>query len=50
MLLLLLAKIAHPPLAMPRAAQSLFAYNARRHYLRKFDRRLCGIIKRQVFR
>lgn len=48
-LLLLLAKIAHPPLAMPREADMLFAYDSRRRYLRRPDRKLCGFIKRDVF-
>jgi hypothetical protein len=48
-LLLLLAKIAHPSLSMPREADILFAYDSRRHYLRQPDRKLCGFIKREVF-
>lgn len=48
-LLLLLAKIAHPSLAMPRDADILFAYDSRRRYLRKLDRKLCGFIKSEVF-
>ena len=48
-LLLLLAKIAHPSLPMPRGADILFAYDSRRRYLRQPDRRLCGFIKREVF-
>ncbi len=49
-LLLLLAKIAHPSLPMPREAKVLFLYESRRRYLRLRDRRLCGFIKREVFR
>lgn len=48
-LLLLLAKIAHPSLAMPREASVLFPYDSRRRYLRPRDRRLCGFIKREIF-
>lgn len=48
-LLLLLAKIAHPSLIMPRGADMLFSYDSRRQYLRKLDRKLCGFIKRDVF-
>lgn len=48
-LLLLLAKIAHPSLAMPHAAGILFAYDSRRRYLRKLDSKLCWYIKREVF-
>ena len=48
-LLLLLAKIAHPSLAMPPEADILFAYDSRSRYLRKLDRKLCGFIKREVF-
>jgi hypothetical protein len=48
-LLLLLAKIAHPSLAMPRDAEFLFTYDSRRRYLRKLDRTLCGFIKRDLF-
>lgn len=48
-LLLLLAKIAHPSLAMPCEADILFAYDSRRRYLRKLDRKLCGFIKREIF-
>jgi hypothetical protein len=48
-LLLLLARIAHPSLAMTREADILFAYDSRRRYLRKLDRKLCGFIKREVF-
>jgi hypothetical protein len=48
-LLLLLAKIAHPSLAMPREADILFAYDSRRHYLRQLDRKLCVFIKHEVF-
>ena len=48
-LLLLLAKIAHPSLAMPPEARVLFSYDARRRYLRKLDRKLCGFIHREVF-
>jgi hypothetical protein len=48
-LLLLLAKLAHPSLAMPREADILFAYDSRRRYLRRLDMKLCGFIKRAVF-
>ena len=48
-LLLLLAKIAHPSLAMPHEADILFSYASRRRYLRKPDRKLCGFIKREIF-
>ncbi len=48
-LCLLLAKIAHPSLSKPREAESLFAYDSRRRYLRLPDRKLCGFIKREVF-
>ena len=48
-LLLLLARIAHPSLAKTREADILFAYDSRRRYLRKLDRKLCGFIKREVF-
>jgi hypothetical protein len=46
--LLLLAKIAHPSLAMPREAGILIAYDSRRRYLRELDRKLCRFIKREV--
>ncbi len=48
-ILLLLAKIAHPSLAMPHEAEVLFPYDSRRRYLRPRDRKLCGFIKREVF-
>jgi hypothetical protein len=48
-LLLLLAKIGHPSLAMPGAADVLFAYGSRRRYLRQLDRKLCGFIKGEAF-
>ena len=48
-LLLLLAKIAHPSLSMPHEADILFAYDTRRRYLRRLDRKLCGFIRREVF-
>jgi hypothetical protein len=48
-LLLLLAKIAQPSLALHRDANILFSYDNRRRYLRRLDRRLCGFVKREVF-
>ncbi len=48
-LLLLLAKIAQPQLAMPKQAAVLFYYDSRRRYLGPPDRRLCGFLKTEVF-
>lgn len=48
-LLLLLAKIAHPSLAMPPVADALLAYDSHRRYLRQPDRTLCGFVKREIF-
>ncbi|MDE2463674.1 MAG: hypothetical protein KGO02_08180 [Alphaproteobacteria bacterium] len=48
-LLLLLAKIAHPSLCTPYKAQVLFTYDSRRRYLRQPDRKLCGFLNREVF-
>jgi hypothetical protein len=48
-LLLLLAKIAHPSLEMPDRADVLFTYDSRRRYLRKLDRTLCMFIRREIF-
>lgn len=47
-LLLLLARIAHPSLIMPHEAEMLFTYDSRRRYLRKLDRKLCGFIWHEI--
>ena len=49
-LLLILAKISYGSISMPRQADVLFPYDSRRRYLRLPDRKLCGFIKREIFR
>ncbi len=49
MMLLLMARVAVPALAMPAKAEVLFTYDSRKRYLRKEDRSTCAFFKREIF-